>query len=86
MSHPNAPGGTVLTSMGRGHSNQGRSNQGGQPSEAYFNDLAALGCSNPTPAGPSNTMAPPPPDGMTNDSSNNMIIEYTFDDPFGDFN
>ena len=71
-----------LHSVGRGCSNQG-----GQPSEAYFNDLATSGYSNPTLAGPSNTMvSPPSPDGMTNDSSNNMIIEYTSDDLFGDFN
>ncbi|XP_021314598.1 uncharacterized protein LOC8055081 [Sorghum bicolor] len=75
-----------LHSVGRGRSNQGRSNQGGQPSEAHFNDLAAPGCSNPAPAGPSNTMAPLPPDGMANDSTNNMIIEYNSDDLFGDYN
>jgi hypothetical protein len=28
----------------------------------------------------------PPPDGMIGDSANNMIIEYTSQDVFGDFN
>jgi len=31
-------------------------------------------------------MAHPPPDGMENDSNNNMVIEYTSDDLFGDYN
>jgi hypothetical protein len=71
--------------VGRGHSNQG-----GQTSEAHFNALAALGCSNSAPAEPNNTLAPPPPppDGMiddaNNNNNNNMIIEYTSDDLFGD--
>jgi hypothetical protein len=63
------------------------SNQGGQPSKAHFNDIVALGCSNSTLVESSNIMAhPPPPDGTINDSTNNMIIEYTSDDLFGDNN
>jgi hypothetical protein len=72
--------------MRHGRSNQGCSNQGGQPSEAHFNDMVALGCCNSAPVELSNTLVPPPPDGMINDSTNNMINEYTSDDLFGDFN
>ena len=72
-----------LTSVGRGRSNQGHSNQGGQQSKAHFDALAALGCSNSAPADPSNTKAPPPPGGNTDDVDN-MIIEYTSKDLFGD--
>jgi hypothetical protein len=70
--------------VGRGRSNQGRSNQGGQKSEAHFNALAAPGCSNFALADTSNTKAPPPLDGNIDDT--NMIIEYTSDDLFGDYN
>jgi hypothetical protein len=73
-----------LNSVGRGRSNQGHSNQGGQQSEAHFNTLAAPRCSNSAPADPSNTKAPPPLDGNINDT-NNMIIEYTSDDLLGDY-
>jgi hypothetical protein len=64
---------------------RGRSNQGGQQSVAHFNALAAPGCSNSAPADTSNTKAPPPLDGNIDDT-NNMIIEYTSDDLFGNYN
>jgi hypothetical protein len=89
-----------LKSVGRGRSDQGRSNQGGQ-FEAHFNSQAGVnmeqafqldlpmldapGCSNTAPAGPSNTKALPPPDGNDADTEN-MIVEYTSGDIFGDFN
>jgi len=69
--------------VGHGRSNQGCPNQGGQQFEAHFNALAALGCSNSTPADPNNTKALPPPDGKTN-YIDNMILEYTSKDMFGD--
>jgi hypothetical protein len=47
--------------------------------------LDAPGCSYSAPAGPSNTKALPPPDGNTADAEN-MIVEYTSGDIFGDFN
>jgi hypothetical protein len=72
--------------VGHGRSNQGRSNQGGQQSEAHFNALAAPGCSDSAPADPSNTKAPHPPDSNIDDLTNNMIIEYTSDDLFDDYN
>jgi hypothetical protein len=74
--------------VGRGRSNQGRSNQGGQMFEAHFNALAAPWCSNSALVEPNNTLAPPPPpDGTIDDANNNnMIIEYTSDDLFGDYN
>jgi hypothetical protein len=71
-----------LNSVGRGRSNQGPSNQGGQQSEAHFNALTAPGCSNSTPADPSNSKAPLPLDGNIH-NTDNMIIEYTSDDLFG---
>jgi hypothetical protein len=37
------------------------------------------------PTGPSNTKALPPPDGNTADAEN-MIVEYTSGNIFGDFN
>jgi hypothetical protein len=74
-----------LNFVGRGCSNQGRSNQDGQQSEAHFNALAALGCSNFALVDTSNTKAPPPLDGNIDDT-NNMIIEYTSDDLFDDYN
>jgi hypothetical protein len=73
--------------VGHGCSNQGCSNQGRQTYEAHFNALAALGSSNSALAKPNNTLAPPPPDGtIDNANNNNMIIEYTSDDLFGDYN
>jgi hypothetical protein len=74
-----------LNSVRHGRSNQGCSNQGGQQSKAHFNALASPGCSNSAPADTSNTKAPPPLDGNIDDT-NNMIIEYTSDDLFGDYN
>jgi hypothetical protein len=47
--------------------------------------LDAPGCSYTAPARPSNTKALPPPDGNTADAEN-MIMEYTSGDIFGDFN
>jgi len=89
-----------LNSVGRGRSNQGHSNQGGQ-FEAHFNSQPnvnmeqafrldipmqdALGCSYTTPMGTSNTKALPPPDGNTADEEN-MIMEFASGDIFGDFN
>jgi hypothetical protein len=71
-----------LKSMGRGHSNEDRSKQGGQ-FEAHFNYQGDVqGCS--AAAGPSNTKAPPILDD-TADDVNNMILEYTSDDMFGDY-
>jgi hypothetical protein len=70
-----------LNSVGRGRSDQGRSNQGGQ-FEAHFNyQDDALGCS--VAAEPSNTKAPPLLD-ATADDINDMILEYTSEDMFGD--
>jgi hypothetical protein len=66
--------------VGRGRSNQGQSNQGGQ-FEAHFNyQDDAPGCS--TVAKPSNTKAPLLD--ATADDINDMILEYTFEDMFGD--
>jgi hypothetical protein len=73
-----------LNSVGCGCSNQGRSNQGGQQFEAHFNALVAPGCSNSALADTSNTKAPRPLDGNTDDT-NNMIIEYTSNDLFGNY-
>ena len=73
-----------LNSVGRG-----RSNQGGQQFVAHFNSQSdanaqeALGCSNSAPVEPSNTKAIPPPGGKTDDIDN-MILEYTSEDLFGD--
>jgi hypothetical protein len=70
-----------LNSVGHGRSNQGRSNQDGQ-FEAHFNyQDDAPRCS--TAAEPSNTKAPPLLDATTDDI-NNMILEYTYEDMFGD--
>jgi hypothetical protein len=70
-----------LNSVGRGRSNQGRSNQGGQ-FEAHLNyQDDAPGCS--AVAEPSNTKAPPLLD-ATADDINDMILEYTSEDVFGD--
>jgi hypothetical protein len=67
--------------VGRGCSNLGLSNQGGQ-FEAHFNyQDDAPGCS--AAAEPSNTKAPPLLDATTDDI-NNMILEYTSEDMFGD--
>jgi hypothetical protein len=57
-----------LNSVGRGHSNQGRSNQGGQQSKAHFNALAAPRCSNSALDDTSNTKAPLPLDGNIDDT------------------
>jgi hypothetical protein len=71
-----------LKSVGHGHSNQDRSKQGGQ-FEAHFNYQGdAQGCS--TAAGLSNTKAPPILDDTT-DNVNNMLLEYTTEDMFGDY-
>jgi hypothetical protein len=71
-----------LKSVGRGHSNQDRSKQGGQ-FEAHFNYQGdAQGCSAAT--GPSNTKAPPILDD-TADDVNNMLLEYTSKDMFRDY-
>jgi hypothetical protein len=75
-----------LNFVGRERSNQGRSNQGGQQSEAHFNALAVPRCSDSAPVDQSTTKAPPPLDGNIDDLTNNMIIEYTSDDLFGNYN
>jgi hypothetical protein len=87
-------------SVGRGRSNQGCSNQGGQ-FEAHFNSQPdvnmeqafqldipmqdAPGCPYTAPAGTSNTMALPPPDRNIADEEN-MIVEFASSDIFGGFN
>jgi hypothetical protein len=56
--------------------------------QAFQIDLPMLDaprCSYSAPTGPSNTKALPPPDGNTADAEN-MIVEYTSSDIFGDFN
>ena len=86
--------------VGRGRSNPGRSNQGGQ-FEAHFNSQLDVNmeqafqldipmqdaprCSYTAPAGTNNTKALPPPDGNTADEEN-MIMEFASGDIFGDFN
>jgi hypothetical protein len=71
-----------LKSVGRGHSNQDRSKQGGQ-FEVHFNYQGdAQGCS--AAAGPNNTKAPPILDDTTDDV-NHMLLEYTSVDMFGDY-
>jgi hypothetical protein len=68
--------------VGRGHSNQDCFKQGGQ-FKAHFNYQGdAQGCS--AAAGPSNTKAPPILDD-TADNVNNMLLEYTSEDMFGDY-
>jgi len=87
--------------MGRGRSNQGRSNQGGQ-FEAHFNSQPnvnmeqafqldipvqnAPGCSYTAPAGTSNTKTLPPPNGNNTADAENMIVEVASGDIFEDFN
>ena len=89
-----------LNFVGRGRSNPGRSNQGGQ-FEAHFNSQRDVnmeqafwldipmqdvpGCSYTAPTGTNNTKALPPPDGNTTDEEN-MIMEFAYGDIFGDFN
>jgi hypothetical protein len=71
-----------LKSVERGHSNQDRSKQDGQ-FEAHFNCQGdAQECS--ATARPSNTKAPPILDDTTDDV-NNMLLEYSSKDMFGDY-